>query len=57
MNVDDVDAAYETALAAGAKPKSAPVVVPLDSYPVKLTLNCAFVYGPAGEELEFFKIL
>ena len=57
MNVDDVDAAYETALAVGAKPKSAPVVVPLDSYPVKLTLNCAFVYGPAGEELEFFKIL
>ena len=57
MNVDDVDAAYETALAAGAKPKSAPVVVPLDSSPVKLTLNCAFVYGPAGEELEFFKIL
>jgi len=57
MKVDDVDAAYETALKAGAKPKSAPVVVPVDSAPVKVTLNCAFVYGPDGEELEFFKIL
>ena len=57
MKVDDVDAAYNTAIAAGAKPKTAPKVVPLDSHPVKLTLNCAFVYGPSGEELEFFKIL
>ena len=55
--VGDVDAAYNTAIAAGAKPKTAPKVVPLDSHPVKLTLNCAFVYGPSGEELEFFKIL
>lgn len=57
MKVDDVDAAYATALAAGAKPKMAPKVVPLDSAPVKLTLNCAFVYGPSGEELEFFRIV
>ena len=57
MKVDDVDAAYEAALKAGAKPKSEPKVVPLDSKPVKLTLNCAFVYGPGGEELEFFKIV
>ena len=57
MKVDDVDAAYEAALKAGAKPKTAPLVAPLDSAPIKLTLNCAFVYGPAGEELEFFKIL
>ncbi|MBE6625578.1 MAG: VOC family protein [Ruminococcaceae bacterium] len=57
MCVDDVDAAYEAALKAGAKPKTAPLVAPLDSAPIKLTLNCAFVYGPAGEELEFFKIL
>ena len=48
MKVDDVDAAYATAIAAGAKPKSAPV---------KLTLNCGFVYGPSGEELEFFRIV
>lgn len=57
MKVDDVDAAFETALKAGAKVKSEPKVVPLDSKPVKLTLNCAFVYGPGGEELEFFKIV
>lgn len=57
MKVDDVDAAYETALKAGAKPKSLPKVVPLDSAPVKLTLNCGFVYGPSGEELEFFRIV
>lgn len=57
MKVDDVDAAYETALKIGAKPKSAPKVVPLASAPVKLTLNCGFVYGPDGEELEFFRIL
>ena len=57
MKVDDVDAAYEAALKAGAVSKTAPLVAPLDSAPIKLTLNCAFVYGPAGEELEFFKIL
>ena len=52
-----MDAAYEAALKAGAKPKSAPKVVPLNSSPVKLTLNCGFVYGPNGEELEFFRIV
>jgi len=52
-----VDAAYETALKAGAKPKTAPKVVPVHSSPVDLTLNCAFVYGPSGEELEFFRIV
>ena len=57
LRVDDVDAAYAKALEAGAKPKSAPKVVPLDSKPVKLTLNCGFVYGPSGEEVEFFRVL
>ncbi len=57
MRVDNVDEAYATALAAGAKAKSAPKVVRVDSSPVSLTLNCGFVYGPDGEELEFFKIL
>ena len=57
MKVDDVDAAYATALAAGAKPTSEPKVVPLNSAPVKLTLNCGFVYGPSGEELEFFRVV
>ena len=57
MKVDDVDAAYATAIAAGAKPKSEPKVVPLNSAPGQLTLNCGFVYGPSGEELEFFRIV
>lgn len=57
LKVDDVDLAYAKAIEAGAKPKSAPKVVPLDSKPVKLTLNCGFVYGPDGEEVEFFRIL
>ena len=57
LKVDDVDAAYAKAIEAGAKPKSAPKVVPLDSKPVKLTLNCGFVFGPSGEEVEFFRIL
>lgn len=57
LKVDDVDAAYAAALKAGAEPKSAPKVVPLNSTPVKLTLNCGFVYGPSGEELEFFRVV
>ncbi len=57
LRVDDVDEAYGIALKAGAKPKSAPRVVPLDSKPVKLTLNCGFVFGPSGEEVEFFRVV
>ena len=53
--VEDVEAAYNTALAAGATTKIAPKVVPLDSYPEKVSINIAFVYGPDGEEIEFFK--
>ena len=34
-----------------------PKVVPLDSEPYKMSINIAFVYGPSGEELEFFKEL
>ena len=57
LKVDEVDAAYKRALEYGAREKSAPKVVPLDSAPVKLTLNCGFVYGPSGEEIEFFKVV
>ena len=53
--VEDVDAAYNTALAAGATSKIAPKVVPLDSTPEKVSINIAFVYGPDGEEIEFFR--
>ena len=53
--VDDVDAAYELALANGALPHIAPKTVPLDSTPEKITIHIAFVKGPDGEQLEFFK--
>ena len=53
--VDDVDAAYENALRAGAKSVTPPKTVPLDSKPEKMSIRVAFVKGPDGEELEFFK--
>ena len=55
MKTWDVEAAYETALAAGFVSKSAPKVVPLQSEPYKTSIHIAFVYGPDGEEVEFFK--
>ena len=55
FSVEDVDAAYQTALAAGATPLTDPKDAPLQSHPVPLTLRVAFVKGPCGEELEFFK--
>ncbi len=55
MKVDSVEDAYETALAAGAVSVTAPKSVPLDSKPEKMTIRVAFVAGPDGEELEFFK--
>lgn len=57
MKVDDTNAAYEAAIKAGAKTIMAPKIVPLDSRPKKMTLNCAFVAGPSGEELELFRII
>ena len=57
IKVDDVDLAYNTALNAGAVSVTAPKVVPLNSRPEKMTINIAFVKGPDGEELEFFKIV
>ena len=55
MCVDDVEQAYAVALEAGFLPKIAPKVVPLDSKPDKIAINIAFVTGPDGEEVEFFK--
>lgn len=57
MQVDDVQAAYDRALAAGAVSVKAPAVVPVNSAPAKITLQCAFVRAPGGEELEFFRIV
>ena len=55
MAVEDVVASYENALKAGALPITAPKTVPLDSKPMPITIQVAFVAGPDGEELEFFK--
>ena len=51
----NVDEAYRIALEAGATPLSPPAELPLPSSPLRLTLRIAFVKGPSGEELEFFK--
>lgn len=55
VRVDDVEAAYKVALEAGFESASAPNIVPINSTPNKMNLNVAFVKGPDGEELEFFK--
>ena len=57
VRVDDVEAAFDIAVKAGGVPKIYPKVVPLDSAPEKMSINIAFVYGPSGEELEFFREL
>ena len=55
MRVDDVEQAYEVALAAGFVSKIAPKVVPLESKPQRMSIQIAFVLGNDGEEVEFFK--
>jgi len=57
MGVDNVDEAYQIALDAGFQPLIAPKFAPLESTPKKITLNVAFVTGPDGEEVEFFRIV
>ena len=57
MRVDDVDTAYSVAREAGFGEHTAPKVVPLNSSPKKISINIAFVVGPDGEEVEFFKEL
>ncbi len=57
FKVDDVDAAFQIALAAGATVKSEPRVVPVEAKPEKININCAFVFGPDGEQLEFFRFV
>ncbi len=55
FSAQNVDEAYRRALEAGATPLKPPTEMPLDSHPLRLTLRVAFVKGPSGEELEFFK--
>ena len=55
FSAQNVDEAYRIALEAGATPLKPPAEMPLPSSPLRLTLRIAFVKGPSGEELEFFK--
>ncbi len=55
LKADDVDTAFDTAIKAGATVKDAPCVVKIEGATRPLTLHVAFVYGPDGELLEFFK--
>ncbi len=57
LAVDDVDAAFEKALSLGAKPHIYPKVVETHSTSNSVIINCAFVIGPGGEQLEFFRFL
>lgn len=55
--VDDVELAYNTALEAGFISVSAPKKMTLPSQPAPMNIWGAFVKGPDGEDLEFFKKL
>lgn len=57
FSVQNVDEAYRIALEAGAIALKPPREMPLDSHPLRMTLRVAFVLGPSGEELEFFKMV
>lgn len=55
LRADDVDFAYETALKNGATSKSAPMTVSPEGAVPKIEMRVAFVFGPDGEVVEFFK--
>lgn len=58
LGVDDVEAAYSLALHLGGVPSVAPKTVPLDdARPAPIAIQVAFVEGPDGEQVEFFKRL
>jgi len=52
---DDVDGAYQIAMDAGATSSQPPMNVDLDAKPKPFTIRNAFVFGPDGESIEFFK--
>ena len=57
LHVDDVDAAYAKALSVGATSVTPPKTVELASRPYLSTIRVAFVAGPDGEQIEFFREL
>ncbi|MCL2158514.1 MAG: VOC family protein [Oscillospiraceae bacterium] len=52
----DPDTAYKNALAAGAKSQMEPKTLDIPASP-PMPVRIAFVVGPDGEVLEFFKVL
>lgn len=57
LRAEDIDAVYETALKNGATTKDAPKTVSIPDAVPPISMRIAFVYGPDGEILEFFKEL
>ena len=52
---DDIDGIYEKVIASGAVSKYAPYDVSPENAVPSIKMRVAFVYGPDGELLEFFK--
>ncbi len=55
IGVEDTDEAYKSAIKAGAVSRDAPFDTVIQSAP-PLPIRIAFVYGPNGELIEFFKV-
>ncbi len=55
FRVDDCDAAFNAAVAAGATVTLAPKEMTIPAVPTPLHVRLAFVLGPDGEVLEFFQ--
>ena len=55
LKTDDVVSAYNAAIQAGATERTAPITVSPDGASPKISMEVAFVYGPDGEIIEFFK--
>ena len=56
IRTTDTDTAFANAIAAGAREKIAPKTVAIPATP-PLPARIAFVFGPDGEEVEFFQVL
>ncbi len=56
LRTEDVQGAFDAAILAGAKEKTAPNKTALSTVP-PIPIEIAFVYGPDREEIEFFKFL
>lgn len=55
LKVTDPVAVYQKALEIGFTSKMEPTVLPLSTKPTPTPIHIAFVYGPDGEQVEFFK--